>query len=82
MKYLLPALFLLSTCASPPPSSSSQKLDITMRNRTPYPIEIQAKAGIFSRSIRLLPGEKWTGWVPTFVSVQGIEIEMVEDARK
>jgi hypothetical protein len=78
MKYILPVLVILTlsvaSCASPSPSS--RKLDIVLRNTTPHPIEIRAKAGLLSRTIRLEPGQRWNGWVPTFVTVQSIEIEM------
>lgn len=75
MKYLLPILLLgLLSCASPSPTS--KKLDIVLRNTSPHPIEIKAKAGLLSKTIRLEPGQRWNGWVPTFVSIDSIEIEM------
>lgn len=77
MKYLLPIL-LLATLSCSTPSPKSKKLDIVLRNSSPHPIEIRAKAGLLSRTIRLEPGQRWNGWVPTFVTVEAIEIEMAE----
>ena len=76
MKYLIPALMFLASCATPEPGN--RKIDIVLRNTTPHPIEIRAHAGFLSRTIRLDPGETWTGWVPPSVPINEIRIEVVE----
>jgi len=76
MKYLLPALLMLASCVAPAPGT--RKLDIVLRNTTSHPIEVRAKAGFFSRTIRLEPGQSWTGWVPPQVPVSAIEVEVAE----
>ncbi|MBI2901719.1 MAG: hypothetical protein HYY17_16160 [Planctomycetes bacterium] len=73
-KLLFAALVLLASCASPAPAS--KKLDIVLRNTSAVPVEVKAKAGIFSRTIQLKPGETWNGWVPTFVTVRQVEIDV------
>lgn len=73
MKYLIPVLLLLASCVAPTPGV--RKTDVVVRNTSPYPIEVRAKAGFLSRTIRLMPGEAWTGWVPA-IPVSEVDIEM------
>jgi hypothetical protein len=62
VKYLLPALIALSSCAAPAPGEG--RVDIVLRNGTDRPMELRARAGLFSRGLLLAPGEVWRGWVP------------------
>lgn len=75
MKRLLFGVFLaLGACAAPAPAQ--RKMDIQLRNPSPVAVEVRAKAGPFARTIRLKPGETWSGWIPTFVTVKQIDIEI------
>ncbi|GEM_PF-6907574 len=78
-RLLFGALVLLTACAAPAPAH--RKMDINLRNTSPMPVEVRAKAGPLSRTIRLKPGETWSGWVPTFVTVKQIDIEVRLDPR-
>jgi len=53
----------------------AERIDVTLRNHTPAPIQIRAKAAGFSRIIRLKPGEKFEGWLPRMM-VESIEITL------
>ena len=76
MKYLIPALLWLASCAAPPGES---RVDIILRNSMDQPVKIRAQSGFFGRNILLAPGEAWSGWVPRNLVGREIRIEVVED---
>jgi len=76
VKYLLPVLLALSSCASP----GEKRVDIVLRNDLDRPLEVRAQAGIFSRRLLLAPGETWRGWIPLGF-VAEVRVEVSEDPR-
>jgi hypothetical protein len=76
MKYAIALVFLMGACTVP--QSRVDKVDILLRNTTSHPIEVRARAGFFSKTIRLQPGEAWKGWIPPQVPVSEIVIDVKE----
>ncbi len=76
MKYLLPLVLLIASCAGG--ISAEKKLQIAVRNDTDRPLEFHARSGIFGRTVKLEPGHTWRGWVLREWVGEGIRIEVCE----
>ena len=78
MKYAAIALALLLSSCSPSPD---RKIDIHLENLTAEELKVEAKALGFSRTVTLLPGEKWSGWLPAFVTPKDIKVTIKPKSR-
>jgi hypothetical protein len=71
MKYaVLAAILLLGSCTPVP----GKRIDIHLENTTQESIEVEAFALGFTKTVKLSPGERWSGWIPTFVAPKDIRI--------
>lgn len=75
-KYLLPVLLFLGSCAAPP--AGEGRVDLVLRNGTDRAVEVRAQAGLFSRGVRLAPGEVWHGWVPRQFLGREISVDVAD----
>jgi len=49
---------MLTGCAT-----SGNTINISIKNTTPYPLTICVGTSIFQKSVIIMPGQTWTGWV-------------------
>lgn len=71
MKYALLALLAMASCAAP-----GKKMDLVLRNDTADELVVEARAGLFSKSLTLSPGERWDGWVYREFAGSRIEVRI------
>ena len=74
MKAWTLTLLLMAGCAV----SQEKKLNIELKNDTPYMIQFEAASLPFRKVVTLGPGESWNGWVLSQMAGKKIFVRIAE----